>query len=136
MWTLANSGSATKTLVTAAIATSATAMAAARVPTRPSVPDAAIDPMLATTIDATSGITVMRMRLMKIVPTGVTIARSVAAAGEDAPASARPATRSETTTYTYGSVVLTPNSRVARNRVSAAAPATPALIPAIASTPT
>ena len=50
----------------------------------------ASDPTLATSIDATSGITVIRIRLMKIVPTGATIATIVVAAGDVDPASARP----------------------------------------------
>ena len=73
-----------------------TAMTAARAPARPSAPDEASDPTLATSIDATSGITVIRMRLMKIVPTGATTASSVATAGDGEPASARPRTKPAT----------------------------------------
>ncbi len=65
-------------------------MSAARAPIRPSAPDAASDPTLATSIDATSGVTVIRMRLMKMVPTGAAMARIVVAPGEDAPESVRP----------------------------------------------
>ena len=65
-------------------------MSAARAPIRPSAPDAASDPTLATSIDATSGMTVIRMRLMKTVPTGAAIARIVVAPGDEAPESARP----------------------------------------------
>ena len=71
-------------------------MIAARAPARPSAPDEASDPTLATSIDATSGITVIRIRLMKMVPTGATTASSVATAGDDEPASARPRTKPAT----------------------------------------
>ena len=71
-------------------------MIAARAPARPSAPDEASDPTLATSIDATSGITVIRIRLMKIVPTGATTASSVATAGDDEPASASPRTKPAT----------------------------------------
>ena len=49
-------------------------MMAARIPTLPRDLEAVIDPTFATSIDTTSGITVMRMRLTKIVPTGVATA--------------------------------------------------------------
>ena len=49
-------------------------MSAARAPIRPSAPDAASGPTLATSIDATSGITVIRIKLTKTVPAGVAIA--------------------------------------------------------------
>jgi hypothetical protein len=78
------------TVPTAATVTSASAISARRPATRPSAPDAAIVPTLATSIDATSGITVIRIRLMKIVPTGMRMARIVAATGEEAAPSARP----------------------------------------------
>src|SRR6266705_2496072 len=87
---LASTGAATSRLLTAATARSAAAMSAARAPIRPSAPDAASDPTLATSIDATSGMTVIRMRLMKTVPTGAAIARIVVAPGDEAPESARP----------------------------------------------
>src|SRR5215470_7829763 len=69
---------------------------AARMPARPSAPEEASDPTLATSIDATNGITVIRIRLMKIVPTGATTATSVATAGDEEPASARPTTKPAT----------------------------------------
>ena len=62
-------------MVKTAVSVSTTmAMTAARTPTRPSDRDAVIDPTFATSIDITSGITVMRMRLTKMVPIGVAIA--------------------------------------------------------------
>src|SRR6185436_9131505 len=91
MWIRPSTGVAIITVATAVTATSARARIAARTATRPSAPDEASDPTLATSIDATSGITVMRIRLMKIVPTGVRMVRSAAATvDEPAPASARP----------------------------------------------
>src|SRR5881397_1276473 len=72
------------TVKTAVTASSAMAMMAARTPTRPSELDAVIDPTFATSMDITSGITVMRMRLTKIVPTGVaTASTGPAADGRD-----------------------------------------------------
>ena len=71
------------------------AMTAARTPTRPSERDAVIDPTFATSIDITSGITVMRMRLMKMVPTGVAIA-STGPAADGTDVSARPSKKPET----------------------------------------
>ena len=94
--TRASTGCATAMLTTVAAASRATATIALRAPARPSAPDAAIDPTLATSIETTSGITVMRIRLMKIVPTGATMATTAAAAGDEAPASARPSAKPAT----------------------------------------
>jgi len=47
-------------------------------------------PTLDTSIDTTSGTTVMRIMLTKMVPTGVRIPIVVAAAGDELPASASP----------------------------------------------
>ena len=60
----------------------ANAIASACTPARASAPVAAMDPTLATSIEVTSGITVIRMRLVKIVPTGPNTAATDAA---DAP---------------------------------------------------
>src|SRR3954471_14580442 len=92
----AKTGTAINTVVSAVIARNTTAMTAARAPARPSAPDDASDPTLATSIDATSGITVIRIRLMKIVPTGATMASSVETAGDEEPARANPRTKPAT----------------------------------------
>ena len=73
----ARTGDATRTVPTAVTTSNAIAMTAARTPTRPSDCDAAIDPTFATSMDTTRGMTVMRMRLTKIVPTGVAIFRTL-----------------------------------------------------------
>src|SRR5712692_3979026 len=83
-------GVATSRVKTVATATSDRPSAAARTATRPRAPDGPSDPTLATSIEAISGITVIRMRLTKIVPTGVRTARIVAPTGEEAAPSARP----------------------------------------------
>src|SRR5262245_59920069 len=75
---------------TAVNVSTTTAKTAARTPTRPSERDAVIDPRFATSIDITSGITVMRMRLTKIVPTGVATAITGPAAAGNRDASASP----------------------------------------------
>ena len=59
-------------------------------PARAIAPDDASDPTLAISIDATSGSTVMRIRLTKIVPTGAATATIVAAAGDVLPERAKP----------------------------------------------
>ena len=87
---LASTGAAIAIVMSAAAASSATATSAARAPARPNAPDEASDPTLATNIDATSGITVIRIRLMKIVPIGPRMATTAVAAGDVDPASARP----------------------------------------------
>src|SRR5258708_13671736 len=53
-------------------------------------------PTFATSIDTTSGITVMRIRLMKIVPTGVATARMGAATDGPAPVSRSPSRKPAT----------------------------------------
>src|SRR5436190_1309603 len=78
-WTRPKTGAATIALPAAAIVRSSSAMASARPAVRPSVRDSPIEPTLATSIDATSGSAVMRIRLMKTVPTGArTVATGVA----------------------------------------------------------
>ena len=54
-------------LIVVATPSSSTATNTLRAPARPSAPDAAIDPTLAISIETTSGRTVMRIRLTKIV---------------------------------------------------------------------
>src|SRR5438445_13435238 len=85
-----STGAAIAIVISAATASNATATSAARAPARPNAPDEASDPTLATSIDATSGITVIRIRLMKIVPMGPRTATIAVAAGDIDPASARP----------------------------------------------
>lgn len=89
--------------MTAVTVTSESATMIARAATRPSAPDAAIDPTLATSIDATSGMTVLRIRLMKIVPTGAAMARIAAVPGIDPFASARPRRKPATRPAVYES---------------------------------
>ena len=69
MWIADSTGCAIATVRMAATARSVTANAAARQPTRASARDAAAEPTLDTSIDTTSGITVIRIRLMKRAPT-------------------------------------------------------------------
>src|SRR5262249_15958755 len=75
---------------------SATANSAARVPARASAPDAASEPTLATSIDATSGKTVIRIRLMKIVPIVASTATSASEPGTWRAASANPSSKPAT----------------------------------------
>src|SRR5690349_17344178 len=108
--------------------TSATARTAARTPTRASVPEAASEPTLAISIDATRGSTVMRIRLMKIVPTGARTATIVAPPGTNPPATARPA-RKPATRPTSTRVVNDTRRRLTESdddeRASAASPCRP-----------
>jgi len=79
-----------RTVATAVTTSNAIAITAARTPTRPRDAEAAIDPTFATSMETTSGMTVMRMRLTKIVPTGVAIRSTDAVAAGAADASTRP----------------------------------------------
>ena len=72
------------------IARSPTETTAARTPVRLSPLDAVIAPTLATSIDTTSGMTVIRIRLTKMVPTGVMIPIVIVAVGDALPVSASP----------------------------------------------
>src|SRR4029079_456631 len=83
-------GAAIRTVTTATTARSATATTAARHPARAIAPDEASDPTLAISIEATSGSTVMRIRLTKIVPIGAATATIVEAIGEALPETAKP----------------------------------------------
>src|SRR6266508_164210 len=74
----------------AAIVNKITARPMARAATFPSAPVVVIDPTLVTRSAVTSGIAVIGMRLMKIVPAAALQATTAVAPTEDRPASARP----------------------------------------------
>jgi hypothetical protein len=125
IWIVRRTGAAIRTVTTATTARSATATTAARHPARAIAPDEASDPTLAISIEATSGSTVIRIRLTKIVPIGAATATIIAAIGEALPETAKPTRNPATRPISTREVNDTPRIVAVRSDNAFATPGPP-----------